>query len=520
MQTRRKTEPRVFLGVSGLLVVLVLAQAAQAVVIDDKRTLEFTAKLQSRVSLRLQDSQGFTEPKISVGDMVQWRNIAYLEVQHDLKDLMGSIDFMKPLERWGLELKYRIVGRFMYEAVYMVGPQVLQDVREQDKADIDDFMQSYDLWECYADIAKGPAFFRIGRQNVSWGETDVFRLLDVINPLDNTYGGIFEDLDDRRIPLWMLRGSYNFGNVGPASSLTLEGFWVPGTWDARVAPIAPAGTPYATPLAPAPVPILVETPDKVMSSSRWGARLQGVLLDSLNLSAVYYQSYMDLPSSVLNVEDTGGLLPEYSLEVYYDDIQVTGGAANWWESHLDVVVRAEVAWFWQESVFIPEENAPLVPTGIPIPGLEALPAQGHKTEKDILRWMIGFDKNLWIRKLNKTQTFFLSMQYFGQWIPNYDDRIKQAVPIYPDASNYASVKEVEGTFTFLMNTSYMSGQITPQVVVAYDARGAWMFQPQIGFLREPFRFLVQYSGIYGTFTNFGFFRDRDQISFVVSYLLN
>jgi hypothetical protein len=47
-----------------------------------------------------------------------------------------------------------------------------------------------------------------------------------------------------------------------------------------------------------------------------------------------------------------------------------------------------------------------------------------------------------------------------------------------------------------------------------------MFQPQIGFLREPFRFLVQYSGIYGSFTSLGFFRDRDQISFVFTYLLN
>jgi hypothetical protein len=229
---------------------------------------------------------------------------------------------------------------------------------------------------------------------------------------------------------------------------------------------------------------------------------------------------MDLPSSVLNVKDTGELLPEYSLSVYYDDVQVTGGALNWWESHLDVVVRAEVAWFWDESVFIPEVNAPLIPTGLPIPGLEVLPAQGEKAEKDILRWMIGFDKNFWMRKLNKTQTFFLSMQYFGQYILDYEERIKQAVPIYPDDSNYAGLRELEGAFTFMLNTSYMSGQLTPQIVVAYDPRGAWMFQPQISYLREPFRFLVQYSGIYGSFTNFGFYRDRDQISFVVSYLLN
>ena len=274
------------------------------------------------------------------------------------------------------------------------------------------------------------------------------------------------------------------------------------------------------PLPQPPLPVFVKTPGKKMSNSRWGARLMGMLFDSVNLSVGHYKSYMDLPSRVLNVNDTGGLIPDAAVEVYYDDVQVTGGALNWWESHLDVVIRTEVAWFWQESVFIPEENTPLISTGLPIPGLEVLPAQGHKTERDILRWMIGFDKNVWLRKLNKTQTFMVSMQYFGQWISDYVDTIKQQPPIYPDDQNYAGLREVEGTVTFLTRTSYMSGQLNPQIVVAYDVRGAWMFQPQIGYLREPFRFLVQYSGIYGSFTNFGFYRDRDQISFVVSYLLN
>ncbi len=519
MKANRNTKRTVISVLSCLLVMWVLTEAAQAVTIGDKQTLEVTAKLQTRVSFRLQDSQGYTAPKLSVGDLVQWRNIALLEVQHDLRDLMKSISFMKPLHRWGINVKYRIVGRFMYEAVYNVGPEALREVQEQDPENIDNFKQSYDLWECYADVSKGPAFLRIGRQNLSWGETDVFRLLDMINPLDDTFGGIFEDLDDRRIPLWMLRGSYNFGYLGPISSLNIELFWVPGNWDARVAPISPDGTPYAIPLAPAPVPVLVTTPGKVMSNSRWGVRLQGVLLDSVNVSVGHYKSFMDTPSTVLNA-DYSGFPPDANLELYFDDVQVTGGTLSWWEANLDVVLRSEVAWFWEESVFIPEENTPLIPTGLPIPGLEALPGQGQKTERDILRWMIGFDKNLWIRKLNKTQTFFLSMQYFGQWISNYDDRIAQPPAIYPDDLNYPSVREVESTFTFLMNTSYLSGKLTPQVVVAYNPRGAWMFLPQIGFLREPFRFLVQYSGVYGTFTGFGFFRDRDQISFVVSYLLN
>jgi hypothetical protein len=32
--------------------------------------------------------------------------------------------------------------------------------------------------------------------------------------------------------------------------------------------------------------------------------------------------------------------------------------------------------------------------------------------------------------------------------------------------------------------------------------------------------MVQYTSILGAWTSLGFFRDRDQISFIVSYLLN
>ena len=63
-------------------------------------------------------------------------------------------------------------------------------------------------------------------RNLSWGETDVFRLLDQINPLDASFGGFLVTLDERRIPLDMLRVVYGLGGVGPLSELNLEGFMV------------------------------------------------------------------------------------------------------------------------------------------------------------------------------------------------------------------------------------------------------------------------------------------------------
>ena len=105
MKAKGKTRGRLLVVLTSLLAVFIPAEIAQAVTIDDNRSLELTAKLQSRVSLRMQGSEGFTFPlDIAVGNLVQWRNLAYLEVQHDLRHLMGSVDLLKPLKRWGIEV--------------------------------------------------------------------------------------------------------------------------------------------------------------------------------------------------------------------------------------------------------------------------------------------------------------------------------------------------------------------------------------------------------------------------------
>jgi hypothetical protein len=508
----------VLLCVGVCLLVIGIAGRAGAVYIDSERTFRVIAKVQTRVTFRLQDASGFTAPAdVGIGDLVQWRNLALIELDHDLRDLTDQLDIFYPLKALDIRAKYHIVGRFMYDAVYDVGPQSFQDLKEYDKENITNFSQQYDLWECYLDLSRNDAFLRIGKQNLAWGETDVFRLLDGINPLDNTFGGPFEDLDDRRIPLWMLRGSYNFGNVGPIGSLTLEGFWVPGNWDARVAPIAPAGTPYAPPQPPSPLPKVLVPPSKVMSSSRWGVRLLGVLGGNYSFNIAHYKTYMDVLSLRLAVGDSP--LDAWS-ELSYPAVQITGASMNFWESHTDVIVRSEVAWFWDEPVFIPEVNLPMAPLPFPVPGIPGLPQNGTVPKKDQLKWMIGLDKNVWLRSLNKTSTFMMSFQWFATWVSDFDERQCQPLALYPESTHFSAAKEFSSNFTFLTNTMYLKGALNPQMVLAYDIRGAWMFVPSIKYILEPFRFLVQYSGIVGNMSGFGAFRDRDQIAFIVTYQLN
>src|SRR3989441_490905 len=110
------------------------------------------------------------------------------------------------------------------------------------------------LFEWYFNITKGPLFLRIGRQNLSWGETDGFRLLDQINPLNNLFGGFLVALDERRIPLSMLRAQWSFGTVGPIGDLTLEGFISP---DRRTAAqyVLNQGSFWNYPTVPSPVAV-------------------------------------------------------------------------------------------------------------------------------------------------------------------------------------------------------------------------------------------------------------------------
>ncbi|HEU4341936.1 MAG TPA: DUF1302 family protein, partial [Candidatus Binatia bacterium] len=88
-------------------------------------------------------------------------------------------------------------------------------------------------WEAVLDISPTDRLkLRIGRQFISWGETDGIRLLDVINPQDLTFSppaapNLF-NLDETRIPSYGLRALYT---IRPVSNTILEAFALPGMFD-------------------------------------------------------------------------------------------------------------------------------------------------------------------------------------------------------------------------------------------------------------------------------------------------
>ena len=65
-----------------------------------------------------------------------------------------------------------------------------------------------EIWELYGDLNLGSLWLRIGKQQIVWGRTDLFRVLDVLNPVDYSRNNIYDELEDIRIPMWMFTGAW------------------------------------------------------------------------------------------------------------------------------------------------------------------------------------------------------------------------------------------------------------------------------------------------------------------------
>ena len=84
--------------------------------------------------------------------------------------------------------------------------------------------------ELYVDgdipVGNNTLALRFGRQQLVWGRTDLFRVLDIINPVDYSRNNIYDELQDIRIPMGMLRADYRMGARGPFDDLNFQSVWV------------------------------------------------------------------------------------------------------------------------------------------------------------------------------------------------------------------------------------------------------------------------------------------------------
>jgi len=555
---------------------------AGAIFLDKEETLRFNGRVYNRTSMATEDAADNTRLRTPYNswNMLQNRTFIQMELRHSLTDLVaGRYDgLLAPLHYLLApislldpdDIDYFVTYRGEYDGVWDYGPDVFSErfVRNSagDKLDTRQRLRHrHRLFEAYVDYTKGPLFLRIGRQNLSWGETDVFRLLDQINPLDASFGGFLVPLDERRVPLDMLRMVYGLGSRGPFSELDLEGFVA---LDDKIADPVPAGSPWATPNPPG-INGFVKKPARNFTDARGGGRILGVVGD-FTVSVAHYYTYLDnaivrivTPEKALGTrpgqsspmappinlgefqaalasgQTSRFLVDHFHANVMFPKIQISGATMSFSVPRLYAVVRSEFAYFYAEPFFLNSASNQILGPAItgqvtpgyrqvgtdPLTGKPLLRYKSNIDRSDVVRWSLGVDINRYIRFLNPQQSFLISAQAFGTHILAFNDTsLTKAAPAFdfahfsvpvrdPHRNNQAFVNldPYQIINTLSISTSYRSGVVSPALNFFYDWQGSWVVQPGITFVRDPFRLLVQYNYIDGQFNGIGFLRDRDNV---------
>lgn len=97
---------------------------------------------------------------------------------------------------------------------------------------ISEFYNRYDIRDAFYKGNFGPLTLFLGSQIVTWGESVAFRVGDVINPQDVSWAFGFANLEQSRLPVWMVHPIYGLPDVGPLTSNFVEGVWIP-SWQPR-----------------------------------------------------------------------------------------------------------------------------------------------------------------------------------------------------------------------------------------------------------------------------------------------
>jgi len=579
-------------GRVGFLVVIALGifaltHSAHGIYLDPGQNISLRARIYSQAGIRIEDSSQDTYPRTEEGQLIQHRNFYNPELDAKLAPYLSSMrgtvmDWLAPDD-----FRFRLAAWGFYDGIYDYGTSQFNHAQRRINSSYPDLTKrtaafflegskynpnggtlnrifpDHDLLEprsvyanqqrineLYLSYTKGPLFVRVGKQGISWGESDTIALLDQNNPFDVTLGapGIFQDLDEARIPLWTVRASYKLFELwGPLSSTFVEAYWVPGDLDTNTgwtpiltaSPYSPRGPdPQSSvpPLVPVQIVFLDRVPEEKMSNSRWGVRVQTLVNRFLTASTWYYTHFPNQP-----VPFARGSVPTdqgvnvATIQTVHELTSVIGASASFFLEQLDGIVRLEAEYFDNEPGFIPEQNFAAM-SHLLQPGWCTPDAQGRSPcrvpKADFLRWEIGFDRFFFLRALNPTNSFTLITALVGSY--NLDETGRQDFRLagqlkpgktepmeIPSPNDYVQLKKVEGFVQTALQTDYWHGRLTPRLTTLLHSRGTYAILPSVRYRwTDWLLFDLSVIHIGGCYQGFGFFRDRDQLSFRVTYQLN
>jgi hypothetical protein len=406
------------------------------------------------------------------------------------------------------------------------------------------YYNELDLREFFIDINPTSWLnFRVGRQQVAWGDLGQYRLLDVINPTNSTWHfANLESYEDMRVPLWMFKSLID---IKPLKG-SLEFVWVPLIDRARdrvTVPLTFVGA-WGLPLAgPREYKSSLEIDRKTLlypggdiEDSRIGARWIGAI-GNVSYTLVYYYTHQLTPPVPTGFyqrwnEAKGAINDDIDVQLAFPRQHITGFSLEYmFQSPVSTIFRLEASY---------TPNAHFAGASVPSGDLVS---KDFVAGEDFWTYLPTFEKHMFsygvqlmrptfIRPLNPNQTFMFVVQ-----------ALHSVVLDYKKSERMVSVPGFDSTMTkqhslvtvFAVVTNYLHGLLQPKVVLAYIPdlyhpawHEKWKAQnsdsgfliTELGFLiGNSWRMQVGWANFFGrhAYKGVGLFRDRDEVYARIRY---
>jgi len=405
-------------------------------------------------------------------------------------------------------------------------------------------------WEAVLDLKPTDLLhLRLGRQFISWGETDGIRILDVINPQDTTFSPPFApnlfSLDETRIPTWGVRAFYT---VQPVTNSIMEFFALPGfeeakqrvddvlgsndTADARVRygrwsshpeTRMPFGCLFRAPVGGTCAPIVTRQHPDAGDNWKLGTRITHNF-GALNLGLGYIWGFNPQGADQVFKFRSPGAGPVVNLRLINDRASLFAGQFNYTVAQIagipfNTAIRGELLFYPDKLYNVSEFPGRSCTTGA-LTGFKAGPSCKYRNqivEKHTIRYALGFDRSVLIPFLQEDpwRAFGLSFQLIQSIIPDHEDGIR----VFSTADK---LDKVTTTLTFRVSTGYLGDTILPDIFLAYDPAGYWAANPAVSYV-PPWNEKIKLTltavvlGGHNKFSSIGLFSEKDSIFLKMRY---
>ncbi len=320
------------------------------------------------------------------------------------------------------------------------------------------------LRELYVEGSISDLSFRLGRQQVIWGEAVGLKITDIINPQD-LREFILDDFIDSRVPLWMLKLEYSLGKYD------IENLFIPDFEPDRPAETGSEWSlpsPFSYPQQP------ISKPGDGFESTEIGLRLSR-FLGGWDISSSYFYTWDDSPALHIKEEKSEKkVFPEHHRH-HTLGFTFNNAFGKW-------VPQGEFAFNIGKFFRIEETEV----------------AEGV-TRKNNLFYMTGADYTV-------NDNLLVNGQFIQQIIFNYEEGI------IDDA--------IENIFSIFFQSNFMNETLKPDLLILYDANdGVFLIRPKAAYdLTDKIKLTLGADIIEGEAKGFiGQFNNNDRIYFETKY---